>query len=232
MDTMKLIRERHSVRKYLDKAIEPEKIAVLEQAIAEINEKTGLHIQYMNCADGVYGNLLSKVIGWKNVPGYLAFVGKPGEATEEACGYYGEHLVLLAQSLGLSTCWAGMVKSSEVKAEMNPGEKLILTAAVGYGAEPGRVHKSRDIAQVASCSGDMPEWFRNGVESALLAPTAINQQKFLFTLQEDGSVEANIQGKGPFIHVDLGIVKYHFEAATGVGMQPELRCEKQASVLQ
>lgn len=220
MDTMKMIRERRSVRKYQERAIEREKVEVLQQAIAEINAKTGLHIQYMDCADGVYGNLLFKVIGWKYVPGYFAFVGKPGEDTEEACGYYGEYLVLLAQSLGLRTCWAGLVKSGDVKAEIGPGEKLILTAAVGYGAEPGRVHKSRAIEQVAEVKGEMPEWFRNGVEAALLAPTAINQQKFKFVLQEDGTVEANIQGKGPFIYVDLGIVKYHFEAGSGVSMKP------------
>lgn len=36
----------------------------------------------------------------------------------------------------------------------------------------------------------MPQWFVNGVNAALLAPTAMNQQKFFFTLQPDGSVKA------------------------------------------
>ena len=35
----------------------------------------------------------------------------------------------------------------------------------------------------------MPQWFLNGVNAALLAPTAMNQQKFFFTLQPDGNVK-------------------------------------------
>lgn len=47
-------------------------------------------------------------------------------------------------------------------------------------------------------------------EMALLAPTAINQQRFEISLQEDGGVIFGDKG-GPFSKVDLGIVKYHFE---------------------
>lgn len=59
-------------------------------------------------------------------------------------------------------------------------------------------------------SGDNPDWFNYGVEMALLAPTAINQQKFEIKLNEDGSVSFKDKG-GPYSKVDLGIVKYHFE---------------------
>lgn len=39
-----------------------------------------------------------------------------------------------------------------------------------------------------------PEWFENGVEMALLAPTAMNQQKFMIELNEDESVEFTDKG--------------------------------------
>lgn len=45
---------------------------------------------------------------------------------------------------------------------------------------------------------------------ALLAPTAINQQKFEIELNNDGTVSFHDKG-GIFSKVDLGIVKYHFE---------------------
>ena len=49
---------------------------------------------------------------------------------------------------------------------------------------------------------------------ALLAPTAINQQKFMIRLNEDDSVDF-IDRKGPFSKVNLGIVRYHFEIGAG-----------------
>ena len=59
----------------------------------------------------------------------------------------------------------------------------------------------------------MPDWFARGMEAVLLAPTAMNQQKFYFTLEGD-RVRARA-GRGFLTKMDLGIVKYHFEAATG-----------------
>ena len=53
-----------------------------------------------------------------------------------------------------------------------------------------------------------------GMEAALLAPTAMNQQKFSFVLEADDSVTARTAG-GPFARLDLGIVRYHFEVASG-----------------
>lgn len=50
----------------------------------------------------------------------------------------------------------------------------------------------------------------------LLAPTAVNQQKFRFILHDGNRVEA--QAKFSFIgysHLDLGIAKYHFEVGAG-----------------
>ena len=44
----------------------------------------------------------------------------------------------------------------------------------------------------------------------LLAPTAINQQKFTIRLNEDESVDFVDKG-GIFSQVDLGIVRCHFE---------------------
>lgn len=34
--------------------------------------------------------------------------GQKADDLDERIGYYGEQLVLLAQALGLNTCWAGL----------------------------------------------------------------------------------------------------------------------------
>ena len=69
------------------------------------------------------------------------------------------------------------------------------------------------MSELCRVQGDMPEWFRKGMEAAMLAPTAVNQQKFLFTLDND-TVTAERTG-GMYSLVDLGIVKYHFEVGSG-----------------
>lgn len=52
-----------------------------------------------------------------------------------------------------------------------------------------------------------------GVEASLLAPTAMNQQKYKFIL--DGNKVTAVCGNGFYTKIDLGIVKYHFEIAAG-----------------
>ena len=59
----------------------------------------------------------------------------------------------------------------------------------------------------------MPGWFRNGVKAAMMAPTAMNQQKFHISL-EDGEAVITA-GKGAMTQIDLGIVKYNFEVISG-----------------
>jgi hypothetical protein len=60
----------------------------------------------------------------------------------------------------------------------------------------------------------MPDWFRRGAEYALLAPTAMNQQKFRLEKTGERTVRASA-GLGPYAALDLGIVKYQFEQAAG-----------------
>lgn len=81
--------------------------------------------------------------------------------------------------------------------------------ALGYGKNQGIAHKSKPLSAVSNVSEQTPDWFRAGVEAALLAPTAMNQQKFTLTYS-NGKVTAKA-GLGFYAKVDLGIVKYHFE---------------------
>lgn len=104
-------------------------------------------------------------------------------------------------------------------AEIKKGEKLACIIALGYGAVQGAAHKDKPIGQLCNCGTDMPDWFAKGMEAVMLAPTAMNQQKFYFTLVgEKVSAKA---GKGFYTKMDLGIVKCHFEAVTGRKVEEE-----------
>ena len=213
MDMMEAMQARHSVRSYTDKTIEGETLEALEEVIEECNRESGLHIQLVRNEPMAFGGGLAHYGKFAGVKNYLALVGRKDRQLDEKCGYYGEKIVLAAQALGLNTCWVGLTFKKVPDAfKIADGEKLVMVIAVGYGATQGTAHQSKAAAAVSRAE-NAPDWFKKGVEAALLAPTAINQQKFLFTLHGDKvSAKASL---GPFSKVDLGIVKYHFELGSG-----------------
>ena len=216
MTVQEAIVARHSVRKYLDKPIEADVVERLNEEIARCNQEGGLHIQLVTNEPKAFSGSNAFTYGkFSGVSNYLAMVGPKG--ADEAIGYYGERLVLLAQTLGLNSCWVGLsFKKQPDQYTIADGEKLHCVIALGYGATQGVQHPMRQMEKYVKLTGEMPDWFRRGMEAALLAPTAVNQQKFEFKLIGDHSVAARARftliGYGM---MDLGIVKYHFEVAAG-----------------
>ena len=210
MSEIDAIKERHSVRNYEAKKIEADKVEKIRAKIEELNKEGNLHLQFMVDAGKTYNKLFNKVAGLGSAPSVIACVGIDDETLEQRVGYYGEKLVLFIQELGLNTCWAGTFNQKNIGAEVGDGEKLVISIAVGYGKDKGKPHKSKSPEQVIEAKGDRPYWFNTGVDMALLAPTAINQQKFTIRLNEDESVDFVDKG-GIFSQVDLGIVRCHFE---------------------
>ena len=184
---LELMKQRHSVRQYTDKKIEPGKRAALDKMIEEINQNNGLHIQIFYEEPKCFDSMMAHYGKFSGVKSYIALVGKKSETLEKQLGYQGERLVLKAQELGLNTCWLAMTHGKS-KAEIGKDEKQV------------------------------PEWFLKGMEAALLAPTAMNQQKFFFELLPDGQVKAS-SGRGFYTKLDLEIVKYHFEEVSGKNVQ-------------
>ncbi len=210
MNEKEAILARHAVRNYKPDKIEAEKVSMIKGKILEFNEQGGLHLQFIEDAGNTYNRLLNKAMGLGSAPSVIACVGKDAGDLEQRIGYYGEKLVLFAQTLGLNTCWAGTFNKKNIGATVPYGERLVISIAIGYGIDQGRERKSKDASQVSEAKGNRPAWFDEGVKMALLAPTAINQQRFLIRLNEDESVSFVDKG-GPFSQVDLGIVKCHFE---------------------
>ncbi len=214
MEVMDAMKNRHSVRQYKQKAIEPQAVEALQQEIELCNRESDLHIQLVTDEPKAFDSFMAHYGKFSGVTNYIALVGKKGDHLEEQCGYYGERLALKAQQLGLNTCWVAMTyKKIPGAFEVKKGEKLTVVLALGYGKNQGVPHKSKPLSNVSNVSEQTPGWFRAGVEAALMAPTAMNQQKFTLRYQ-DGNVSASA-GIGFYTKVDLGIVKYHFEIGAG-----------------
>ncbi len=212
MEIIELMKERHSVRQYTDKKIEKEKREVLNTLIAKINQKAGLHIQIIYDEPKCFNSMMAHYGKFDGVNNYIALVREKSKP-DESLGYYGEQIVLKAQELGLNTCWVAMTHGKS-KAQIDKGEKLVCLISLGYGKTAGAAHKSKKLSEVCNYKKDMPEWFLFGMEAALLAPTAMNRQKFYFELLPDNSIKITC-GRGLYTKLDLGIVKYHFEVVSG-----------------
>lgn len=213
MDKLELMKARHSVRQYKNAPIEQDKREVLQNKINEINENTGLNIQIFFDEPKCFDNFKAHYGKFSGVNNYISLVGDKSKTLDEMTGYFGEELVLLAQELGLNTCWVALTHGKS-KAIINSGQKETCIIALGYGETQGSSRKSKAVSDVVANSIDLPEWFSKGVEAALLAPTAVNQQKFEFYLDED-TPKCKVKGIGSCTKIDLGIVEYHFDAVTG-----------------
>lgn len=214
MTILEAMKQRHSVRQYTDKSIDNEVLKALQTEIETCNQEGGLSIQLVTNEPKAFDSFMAHYGKFSGVTNYIALVGKKSNMLDELCGYYGERLVLKAQQLGLNTCWVAMTyKKIPGTFEVNKGEKLTVVISLGYGKTQGTEHKSKPMDAVGNINPDSPEWFKKGVEAALLAPTAMNQQKFSLSYA-DGKVSAKA-GHGFYTKIDLGIVKYHFEVGAG-----------------
>lgn len=209
MDCYQLMKERHSVRQYKKQAIEKEKRDEIDALISEINAESGLQMQAFYDEPKCFDSFMAHYGKFENVTNYITIAGT--KAQQEKAGYYGEKLVLKCQELGLNTCWVAMTHG-KTKAKIAKGGKLLIVLSLGYGQNEGTLHQSKSISELSKAD-KKEDWFIKGMEAVCLAPTAMNQQKFLFELKE-GNVTAKAL-RGFYTKIDLGIAKYHFEAVTG-----------------
>lgn len=206
------MRERHTVRKYTEKEIPREVLSKLNTRIFANNEKYSVSIRFMLNDEKILGTL-TKLFLAKGVKNYLILSGGNIFTTDEKLGYCGTDIMLYAQTLGLNTWWIGGTYKKRYAVRNAIGDKVAGIIAIGYGETQGVPHKSKPLEEVCRYEGEMPEWFKNGVEAALLAPTALNKQAFLIEGREDQvAISCN---NGAFSDVDKGIVKYHFELGAG-----------------
>ena len=229
MTLQEAIEARHSVRAYKDQPLNEDIVKVLEDEIVRLNDEGQLHIQLILNEPKAFQGTMAKYGKFRNVNNYIVMAGKKADDLDERVGYYGEHLVLRAQTLGLNTCWVGLSYSKVPGTyELDEGEKIACYIAIGYGETQGVGHKIKTVEQVSrsvvssskNTSDITPSWFKKGVEAALLAPTAVNQQKFSFEYAGMDNNRHQVRAKKGFSMIgytkmDLGIAKYHFEIGAG-----------------
>ena len=196
MTLQEAIQARHSVRAYKAQPLTDEDAALLQEKIAAVNSAGRLHIQLIRNEPKAFLGPFARYGKFRGVTDYLVMAGMKAEDLDDRIGYYGEQLVLFAQTIGLNTCWVGLSYTKIPGTyTLNKGEVIQAYISIGYGETQGVTRK--------------------------IAPTAINQQKFSFEYlpPEEGQLPRVVAKRHfslvGYTQMDLGIAKYHFEIAAG-----------------
>ena len=212
MDLKLAMRQRRTVRKFTSEPLSPELISQLNDRVRANNERLELAISLKVGDESALPGAL-KLFFAKGVRNYFVLAGSDRPGLDEDLGYASADLMLFAQALGLNTWWIGGTFSRKNVEQAVPGKKVIGIVAVGFGVTPGTAHKSKMAAEASSYEGPEPQWFADGVQAALLAPTALNKQ--CFRIAGAGNKVSITENGGAFSGADIGIVKYHFELGAG-----------------
>lgn len=222
MTLLEAIPLRHSVRRYHPEPLPETDRTAIAGEIERLNSLGDVKFNLVENEPEAFSGILAYG-SFSGVVNYITVTTPRGHDCDFDAGYRGERLVLLARTLGLDTCWAGLSyrRSSPLFPRPGKGERTLACIAIGRGIDHGRPHRIKTPAQVSNAADPaVPDWFKAGVDAALLAPTAINQQRFSLTYippqDPDGLpvVKARaLFSLAGYTHVDLGIAALHFELA-------------------
>lgn len=220
-----IILHRKSQRSFTEEELKEELIQKIQDEIIEVNAESALEIEFVEDGSRAFSHFGKSYGLFKNVRSLLLLKGNPGQAHfREKIGYYGEKLLLFAESLGLGTCWVGGTFDRE-SFSYPEEEHVQAVILLGYAAESGwkgrilhSLLPSKKKPWEARIEGDAPypKWVRQGMEAAALAPSALNKQKPVFHYHS-GILTATVENRDEMDMVDLGIAKCHFDAGVGCG---------------
>ena len=236
MNVMEAIDRRISCRAFSDRPIEQDKLDALGESISRANEEADLELQLFGPrADGTALDLSGRMFA--NSPAhYLACVGPDTELARERVGYFVEGIVLEATMMGLGTCWvAGTFDRDTTRFEAREGSVLHSVIPIAYPAERmpllqrtiraglrKRDKKPQRMYQGPGTLADEPQWVQDAIEAVAKGPSAVNEQPVVFVRE---AADAPLKATLPAIKTgeewaDMGIAKYHFEAAArSAGME-------------
>lgn len=189
MDWYEAIFIRKSVRKYRDVRVSDEILAQIENCAQKIQ----CFDQTSSCCIRIYDEEDTK--GWRNLfkvgaPHYMAIFAPKGNYGSFLAGEYSEQLVLYMTCKGIGTCYQGATKLPEK--EIPEGMQLAMVIAFGYAKETltrdQKDAKRQNLKNLVRYDGELTEELLSSLNSARLAPSAVNKQPWRFS-SHDGQID-------------------------------------------
>ena len=229
------IEKRRSRRQFnVNRPIESDKLSALDTVCREFIPFHGARACLVtDSVKDVFRGIVGGYGKVKDALVFIAFIGNmDSPSVQEEVGFTGEGVILEATTLGLNTCWvAGFFKpeSAASLVEIKSNERVLAITPVGYARSIesleeklmtgfGRHHRRLPIPRLMSRLGsdDLPEWIKESIQAARLAPSAINRQPWGFDVTGD-TITVYVRTGGPEFTVskrlDCGIAMLHIEVA-------------------
>ena len=229
------IEKRRSRRQFdINRPIEPDKLSALDTVCREFIPFHGARTCLVtDSAKDVFRGIVGSYGKIKDALAFITFIGNmDSPSVQEEVGYTGEGVILEATALGLNTCWvAGFFKPENVASlvEIKSNERVLAITPVGYARRLesleeklmtgfGRHHRRLPIPRLMGRPGpdNLPEWIKESIQAARIAPSAINRQPWGFDVADD-TIAVYVRTGGPEFNVskrlDCGIAMLHVEVA-------------------
>ncbi len=191
--------------------------------IDELNQEAGLAFEFVEDAGEAFNSMRKSYGMFSGVRSVVVLKGAEDTPDlAEKIGYYGERLMLDLTDMGLGTCWVGGTFDRK-QFNIPAGETMLCVIPVGYVEQPSLKEKlirstlsrkRKPVSQRLRGYENAPQWVLAAMEAVLLAPSAVNSQKPVFTCH-NGTVTAAVEADRAMDLVDLGIAKLHFAVAAG-----------------
>jgi len=234
----KAIQVRQSWRQYDGRAVDTDLLLDLSRFLESLNNVyNGVRvILVQESPEDVFKGVIGSYGKIAGAPCYAAFIGNMDDPNvQEKTGYVGELFVLEAASKGLGTCWiAGFFRPETVKKhiELESNEKILSVTPVGYVSKELKSWDKRLMSFLARSrkrkllvelyngleQRKWPQWVKEALECARMAPSAVNRQPWRFYIETNAiavSVGSTLLEGGVSKRLDCGIAMSHIEIGAG-----------------
>ena len=219
---LEAMEKRISRRTFKKEELTKEEVKTIITLINELNKESNLAFEFIEDGSDAFSSLIKSYGIFSNVHSLVLLKGKKEQDLKEKCGYYGEELVLNLTNLNLGTCWVGATFDKN-KFTIEDDEELVGLIVLGKVDEMSlkeRIISStlrkrrKPITDRLITDDTIPEWLEKGMEYVLLAPSAKNTQKPLFSYKNK-VLTVSVPDDYEFDLVDLGSANKHFEFTGG-----------------
>lgn len=199
MELERLMKERHTVRKYSDELVSSYLKGRIREKLNQlcINHRIKAFLEEDSISDtlGFIARLRSS-----NVENVILFKGDHYNV-----GYVAAEIMILIQSLGLNSWFIGSSINRNILEE-----DIVAIVVFGYGQTNGKAHRSKKVRQVSDYQPNrFPDWYFKGITASLLAPTALNRQPYYFNYN-NGHVQLQVK-ESEYAEIEAGILSWYFE---------------------
>lgn len=213
-----MITKRQSTRKFLQEPLSKQVLAEIlafGETVRPLDADGVKQMEIVDAAD------IQRMLAVK-APHYLLFYGKDNTQGRQNAGFMMQQMDLYLASRGIGSCWLGMAKA---KKKEKFGLDFIIMLALGTGEE--EIYR-KDVSEFTrKVLGEISVGMDTRIESARLAPSAMNSQPWFFVCK-DGYIDVFQKKLGPvkaavlqdLNDIDMGIALSHLYLASQAQGKP------------